>query len=114
MDVINERSGIEVRAFFADAYDVPTVPSTVHWRLDCETTSKEIQGFVEVTPTTITDASGISEVYVSITVPGSLNAIQDNRNWRELKTVLIVANKDQDGEYSEPYQYYVKNLRGRS
>lgn len=113
MDVINERSGVEFTAHFADARDIPTVPVTVHWRLDCESTGTVLQPDTEVTPVTVTDESGIVDVYVTINVPGSLNTIQGNGNWRELKTLLVIAAKDTDGEYSQEYQYYVKNIRGR-
>lgn len=114
MDVFNERNGVEIRFHFSDAADSPTIPATVHWRLDCETTGRVIQGDTEVTPVPVLDETGLIDCYVTVEVPGSLNAIQSNGNARELKTLLVIANKDQDGEYSQAYQYYIKNLRGRS
>jgi hypothetical protein len=42
-----------------------------------------------------------------------LNAIHNNRNWRELRTLLVTANLGTDRQFTEEYQYYVKNLAGR-
>lgn len=114
MDVFNEKSGVEFTAHFSDTLNTPTIPSTVHWRLDCETNGTVIRDWTEVTPTVVTDESGITDVTADIAVPGSLNAIQSSKNARELKTLLVVAAKDTDSEFSQTYQYYVKNLRGRS
>lgn len=114
MDVYNERTGFELVARPTDTGDNPTVPSTLHWRLDCETTGKELQGWTEVTPTSVLSESGLVDVYATIEVPASLNVIQDSRNWKERKTLLVSAAKDQSGEYNEVYQYDIKNLRGRS
>ena len=114
MDVYNERNGVEFKAHFADAYDTPTIPSTVHWRLDCETTNTVLQGDTEIAAETLSDESGVVDVFASIEVPGALNAIQNNRNAKELKTLLVIADKGMSSEYSQTYQYYVKNLRGRS
>jgi hypothetical protein len=113
MDVINERSGVEFTAHFEDANGVPTVPASVHWNLVCETTSKVLQSDTAIDPVTISDESGIVDCYVTVNIPGSLNAMQGG-DWRELKTLLVIASKDQDGEFSQEYQYYVKNVKGRS
>ena len=113
MDVYNERTGVELNAHFSDALNSPTVPSTVHWRLDCEATGTVLRDWTEVTPVTVQDETGLVDVYATVEVPASLNAIQRSGSARELKTLLISAAKDGDGEYNETYQYYVKNLRGR-
>lgn len=112
MDVINERSGVEFTAHFEDAAGNPTVPPSVHWRLDCESTGKVLQSDTAIDPVTVTDESGIVDCYVTVNIPGSLNTIQGG-DWRELKTLLVIAAKDTDGEYSQEYQYYVRNIRGR-
>jgi hypothetical protein len=59
------------------------------------------------------EESGIADCYAIIEVPGSLHAIQNPRNTRELKTLLIVADKDLSSEYSHAHQYYVRSRRGR-
>jgi hypothetical protein len=114
MDVWNEKSGIELDAAFLDSDRRGTIPSSVHWNLHCEDTKRELRGDTEITPTTVVDESGNITCIAHIEVPGSLNAIQSNRNWRERKKLLVIANKGLDSEFSQEYEYYVLNLRGRS
>jgi hypothetical protein len=114
MDIVNEKSGIELDCSFLDSNRLGTVPATVHWNLQCETTGRELRGDTEAVFESSTDEEGNVTATAHIEVPGSLNTIQHNGNWRELKTLLVIANKDRDDEYSQEYQYYVKNLRGRS
>ena len=114
MRTYNERSGVEFRVHFTDSYDAPTIPETAHWRLDCEETGTVLQDWTVATVTTESDETGIVDVYATIEIPSSLNAIQRSNSTKELKTLLVVANKDQSSEFSETLQYYVKNLRGRS
>ncbi len=114
MDVWNERNGFELRADFTDEFDAPTIPPSIHWRLDCETTGTVLQDFVEVAPVIEVSEAGIVEAYAIIDVDSQLNAIQKNNNKQELKTLLVVSGLNTAREFSEPYQYYVKNLRGRS
>lgn len=114
MRVYNERSGVEFQAWFESTPGVPTVPTTVHWRLHCVTSDKALQDDTEVTPEIVSDGTGITGVKVTIDVPGSLNAIQNDRNSRELKQLLIIADKDTDREFSETREYYVRNVKGRT
>jgi len=113
---INERAGLEYDARFFDSAKRPALPATAHWRLDCETTGRVLQDWTELAVQSSTGATGlVTSVFALIEIDGSLNAIQSNKNARELKTLLIVANKDLPREYSvnPPYQYYVRNNRGR-
>jgi hypothetical protein len=110
----NEKSGIEVIADFSDATGTPTLPTTVHYRVDCETTKRPLLDWTPITVQSETTTAGEVRYFVEIDIPGSVNAIQSNRNRREVKTVLIVANKDLDSEYSQEYQYIVKNVQGRT
>jgi hypothetical protein len=114
VDVFNERAGVEVIADFSDSFGLPTIPPTAHWRLDCDTTGVVLQDSTEVTPTAVTDETGLSRVYATVNVPGSLNAIQNNRNSREKKTLWIIAAMGTDREFSEVYEYWVMNRRGRT
>jgi hypothetical protein len=114
VDVYNEKSGVEIDAVFLDSRRNGTVPATVHWNLQCDTTERELRSDTEVTPTTTVDESGELTCTARIEVPGDLNKIQRNNNWRELKKLLVIANKGLDDEFSTEYEYYVKNLRGRS
>jgi hypothetical protein len=114
VDVYNEKSGVEVDAVILDSRRNGTVPASLHWNLQCDTTERELRGDTAVTPTTTVDESGALTCIARIEVPGSLNAIQHPGNWRELKKLLVIANKGLDDEFSTEYEYYVKNLRGRS
>jgi hypothetical protein len=114
VDVYNERSGIEIDAVFLDNRRNGTIPDTVHWNLQCDATRRELQGDTQVFPVSVVDESGALTCTARIEVSGSLNAIQHPGNWRELKKLLVIANKGLDDEFSTEYEYYVKNLRGRS
>lgn len=110
----NEKSGVEFEASFFDADGNPTPPGAVMWRLDCETSQTVLRDFTSVDWVESVGPDGQPIYTALIEVPGSLNAIQKNGNAQELKKLLVVANKDQDDEYSEEYRYTVRNLRGRS
>ncbi len=114
MDLYNEKSGVEVTASFTDSTNEGTIPPTVHWNLVCKTTLKTLQEDTEVFPVAVVDESGVLTCTVEIEIPGSLNAIQRNANKRELKELLVIANKDLSGEFSQGYEYYVVNKQGRS
>lgn len=110
----NEHSGVEIEAAFFDAAGNPTQPNTVYWRLDCETTNTVLQDFTELTVSAEPAADGSYCYCAQIDIAGSLNAIQKNKHAQEQKKLLVVANKDAAGEFSQEYRYVVKNLRGRS
>ena len=110
----NEKSGVEVIAEFFDANGSYTLPMSVHYRVDCASTRKALLDWTQANAVTTVDLSGQPVYSATIEIPGYVNAIQSNRNRQEVKTVLIVANKDQDAEFSQEYQYTVKNLQGRS
>lgn len=114
MHTISENDGLEFRVRFFDASGArPAIPETVHWRLDCETTGRELQGWTALDPETVAGLSGVSEVYVDLDISGQLNRIQQNRNKTEVKTVQVVADKDGARQYSDDFQYAVRNMRGR-
>lgn len=109
----NEKSGIELDAAFFDAFGVPTLPSTVEYRLDCDTTRKTLLDYTTIAVVSAVDSAGTTTYTSLIEIPGPLNAIQNNRNAQEVKKLLVVANRDQASEYSQEYTYAVRNLRGR-
>jgi hypothetical protein len=111
--MFNERSGVEVTAHFSDATGLPAIPASVHWNLLCDTTDTVLQPDTVAEPVIVSDESGVVDCYVSLTIPGALNVMQGNDR-RELKTLLVIADKDRDSEYSQEYQYYVRNVKGRS
>ena len=114
MLVINEKSGREFTAAFFDAGYNASLPATVHYWLDCETTGTVLIDWTAITPEMGVDANGSDIATATIVIPGSASAIQKSTNRQELKTLLVVSDKDTDGEFSQTYQYYVRNLRGRS
>jgi hypothetical protein len=113
--VYNERAGVEYRVHLFDEFNLPAIPETVHWRLDCETTGTQLADWTLVTPETVARVGGgYKEVYVDIEIAGPLNAIQKDRNKRELKKLWVVCNKDQAREFNRDTQYEIRNLRGRT
>lgn len=103
----NERSGVEFTAAFEDVQGTPVIPATAHWRLSCETTGRVMQDWTAVTPNLVTGAV----VQADIVVSGVLMTLCESQNQRELKSLLIVADKDGEREYSEEYQFYVRRVR---
>jgi hypothetical protein len=114
MDVVREGDGIELDAAFLDNRRNGSSPESVHWSLYCETTKQELQAPTAVAPEVTVNEDGSVTATARIDVPGGLNAIHNNRNWRELRTLLVTANLGTDRQFTEEYQYYVKNLAGRS
>ena len=110
----NERSGVEINATFYDSVGTPTLPATVEYRVDCATTLKALLGWTTATVTAETNPAGEVVYSTVIEIPGSVNAIQTNRNRQEVKNVLIVADRDRTSEYSQEYSYVVRNVQGRS
>lgn len=96
----NEGSGAEFTASFENVDGLPSAPVSVHWRLVDDETGNVVQDWTEVTA-----ASN-----VTIEVSGSLVQLLDRSNTRESKTLLIVADKDLDNEYSEPYPFWVRRV----
>lgn len=116
MKTIWENAGLEVNASFSEdeAGDFPIQPTTVHWRLYCSTTGRALNEHTAATVTQVQDSLGETIAYTSlIEIPGSLNAIQNERNATEIKELTIVTDKDTPREYSEVYRYVVRRNRGR-
>jgi hypothetical protein len=111
---VNERNGREFRVEFYDQDHTPTLPETVHWGLVCSTSKREVAGLATVDVVTEVSTDGTTVYYAVIDVPASYNVIQQNRNSREVKKLLVIADKDTDREYSQEYEYVVVNLQGRS
>lgn len=109
----NENVGVECVAFFKDAYGNASLPTTVYYRLDCGATGNTLVDWTFINPTSVVNSSGATEVSAMIEIPGTANAIQNKRNSREVKKLLVVADKDLESEYSQEYQYLVRNIQGR-
>jgi hypothetical protein len=117
MAEFDERTGIEPRITFADRDNRPALPTSAHWRLDCETTGTALQEWVDITDLLVArQARGedgpLAHVYADIEIAASLNRIIHDRNRRELKKLYVVANKDTDRAFSVTVKYWIVNHRG--
>lgn len=81
---LNEGSRCFVKAKFFDKLENPRIPTSVQYRIDCETTGQNILGWTFLTPNTV----------VEITVDATLNTIVSRRNPIERKVLTVKANAD--------------------
>ena len=113
MLVVNENDGQEFVSEFFDSGGNPTAPSTVEWSFRCLTTDTLLQDWTALPLQTVVESSGRTVYFVSGTISGTLNAIQQDRNARELKQLQVISNRGEEGQYSDVFQYYVRNIKGR-
>ena len=115
MKTINELSSFDYPVRFYDEEDQPFSPTTVHWRVYCETTDTVVQDWTAATSVAETDEVGNVTAYrADITVTGPMNALQKPNNAKELRHLLVVSNKDEDDELSQDFPYTVRKVPGRS
>lgn len=81
---LNEGSRCFVKAKFFDRANIPQIPTSVQYRIDCETTGKNLLDWTFVTPDTV----------IEITVDATSNAIVNRRNPIERKVLTVKANAD--------------------
>lgn len=81
--IVEENTSFTATAYFR-ANGAANTPTTVKYRVDCITTQTELVGWTSATP-------GES---VSITVPASANAIQQNSSKREHKQIVVMADEN--------------------
>lgn len=93
---LNEGSRCFVKAKFFDKRELPQIPTSVQYRLDCETTGKNLLDWTFLTPDTV----------VEITVDATLNTIVSRRNPIERKIVTLRANADPPESAFTEVQYY--------
>ena len=91
---------MRIRARLLDPDDVPTVPNTLKYRLDCQTTGTELIGWTDAVPTDL----------LEVTVAADLNRIINTRNRTERKVFTVSANADTDEAYAVEEIYEVRNL----
>ena len=93
---LNEGSRCFIKAKFSDKNDLPQIPNSVSYRVDCETTGTLIQDWTTVTP----------NVQVEVQINATLNKIISQRNQIERKTVTFLANADPpENAFTEIQQY---------
>ena len=81
---LNEGSRCFVKAKFFDKQENPQIPTSVQYRIDCETTGQNLLDWTFLTPDTV----------IEITVDATLNTIISPRNSLERKVLTIKANAD--------------------
>lgn len=113
MFTVNEKSGFEFTASFTDADGNPTPPTTAHWRVYCTSTDKALTDWAEQPVVSATGIDGITTYTITVPVPGYVNALQNSRNTRETKNLLVVADKDLSTEWSQELSYIVNAVKGR-
>jgi hypothetical protein len=100
---LNEGSRCFVKAKFFDKSGNPQIPSSISWRLDCETTGTALQDWLTVTPDSV----------IEVTVNATLNTIINSRNLVERKVLTFLANADPpESAFTEAQEYDLLNLEG--
>jgi hypothetical protein len=79
-----------------------TVPTSLRYRVDCITTGATLTSWTSLTPASTT----------SVTVTPAANAIQNNSNFTEVKTITLEADHGLSGAYTHETTWRVKNLQG--
>ena len=98
-----EGSSFSLPVYLRDRATASAVtPTTIHWRLDCLTTGRELEGATIVTP-----ASSFT-----IALTGSHNAIRNDSNEQETKQVTVTTDEGLATQYREIVRWTVENIYG--
>lgn len=101
MRTYNELSEVTVTASVLDIDANPYTPITARYKVtDCRSEN------VLVNWTTLTPAESMT-----ITIPGSANAMVDRNRKAETKVVTVNTNNGLASEHYEEYEYRVENLK---
>jgi hypothetical protein len=101
-DRVNEGSFYDVIVRPLDAANASTVPSTMRYRIDCETTGNTVRDWTTVTPSAA----------VTVTVTATENAIVSNSNRTEKKVMTVQADYGESRQYTDKHKWIVVNLQG--
>ncbi len=99
---LNESSAAVLAISFVDETDTPTTPTTLEYRIDCESNDQEILDWTEVV--------GLSTT-VEVPITASQNAIITDANLTEVKVVTIRVDYGLDTQYVDDFRYTVQNLK---
>lgn len=99
---VNEREYFKLRWTVLDEDAAASVPRSMRYRIVCDTTSKELVGWTDVALNATT----------TLTIPSSVNAIQQTANLRETKTITVDTNYEDDDRVPAEYSWDVRNLSG--
>lgn len=100
---VNEKSPIEMKVVFTNAAGDPLVPTTVDWRIDDLTNGAQVRDWTNLPSPAST---------MTVVVPGSDNAIDENENVKEVQLFGIRVDTGLDGEGHAELEYNVLNLKG--
>lgn len=114
--VVKEHNSRTVEAWLKDDESgEPVNPTTLEWRIRCETTGQTLQDYTATTVQAIVNEFGqVIQYKAVIPIPAALNAIQDRCNRQEVKVVKICADRGLDSEWSTEVEYYVVRDKGRN
>lgn len=93
---LNEGSRCFVKAKFFDRKEQPQIPTSLSYRVQCETTGTLLQDWVAITPDT----------QVEVQIDATLNKIVNRRNVIERKVVTFLANADPPASAFTEDQFY--------
>lgn len=102
MDLINERTARTLNIAFRGDDNSLITPTTLKWRLDCETNQQAVTDWADLTPDSIT----------VVDIPAESNAIINDCNSFEDKVVTVMANEDLSNQFVQKTKYRVENLQG--
>lgn len=100
-NVINEGSSGELVVDFTDPAGLPSVPSSVVYRIDCTTTGQAIRASTPIAPS--------SSITIPITVLDTNIVAEANAS--ERRRVTVTASYGAGESLTGEYDYVVRNLR---
>jgi hypothetical protein len=102
---LNEGSRCFIKAKFSDNKEQPQIPTSLSYRVQCETTGTLLQDWLAVTPDTV----------VEVQIDATLNKIVNRRNVIERKVVTFQANADPpESAFTEDQFYDLVSLQAFS
>ncbi len=96
----NELSQVQVTAQPRDTTNAPYTPTTARYRVDDCRSGTQLVDWTTLTPSTS----------MTITIPGTANAIIDSTRQTEVKTVTVQLDQGLSTQHMSDYTYQVKNL----
>lgn len=100
---LNEGSRCFIKAKFFDQAESPQIPSSLSYRIDCETTGQTVLDWVSITPAAT----------IEVQIDATLNVIINGRNPVERKVVTFQANADPaNNAFTEVQEYDLISLQG--
>lgn len=102
INTLYEGSRCFVKAKFTDKSENPQIPSSLMYRVDCETTGQTVLDWQTVTPAAV----------VEVQIDATLNVIINRSNPIERKVVTFKANADPpEAAFTKPEFYDLINLQ---